>query len=61
MMPDYRKSYYTLFNGITDVVSEMEELAQKTEYASCQMQLEQIILQLRKLQYDAEEQFISQQ
>ncbi len=59
-MLNYRKPYYTLFNGITDVVSTLEELAQKIECRSCQMQLEQMMIQLRQLQIDSEEQFISQ-
>lgn len=30
-MPNYKKMYFTLFNKVTDVIDELQEIQQKTE------------------------------
>lgn len=49
-MEDYKALYLFLFNGITDIVKEMEKIPDE--------QTEQYIMMLRQLQADAEQKFI---
>ena len=63
-MTDYKKLYFTLFNGITDVTNQLEQfkvLLKETQLDEEKLsQLEQSILNLKLIQIKAEEIFLLQ-
>lgn len=63
-MTDYKKLYFTLFNGITDVTNQLEQfkvLLKETQLDEEKpSQLEQCISSLKQFQIETEEVFLSQ-
>lgn len=63
-MTDYKKLYFTLFNGITDVTNQLEQfkvLLKETQLDEEKLsQLEQCISSLKQFQIETEEIFLSQ-
>lgn len=63
-MTDYKKLYFTLFNGISDVTEQLEQfkaLLIETQFDEEKLsQLEQSISNLKQLQIETEEVFLSQ-
>lgn len=53
-METYKAMYYKLFNGITDIVAELEK-----SHSCKPAEIEHIIFKLKQLQLDAEEIFIN--
>ena len=64
-MTDYKKLYFTLFNGISDVTEQLEQfkaLLIETQFDEEKLpQLEQSISNLKQLQIETEEVFLSQE
>ncbi len=64
-MADYKKLYFTLFNGISDITEKLEQfkrLLVETQFDEGKLpQLEQSISNLKQLQIETEEVLLSQE
>lgn len=64
-MTDYKKLYFTLFNGISDVTEQLEQfkaLLIETQFDEEKLsQLEQSISNLKQVQIETEEVLLSQE
>lgn len=63
-MTNYKKSYFMLFNGITEVTEQLEQLneilTEAQDYNKNFSQLKRCISNLKRIQIEAEETFLSE-
>lgn len=58
-MTDYKKLYFKLFNGISDVTLQLEQLDKSLINSTELIKLKQCILKLKEIQVETEEMYIS--